>query len=241
MKTGMQKSDPSADTGRNFTRQPATNDEQHVFIVDDDENMRTSVRGLLETEGFGVSSYGSGKQFLADTCPKTGCLITDIRMPDMNGLDLQQEIIARGIDIPVIIITGHSDVPLAVRAMRAGAIDFIEKPFGDELILRSVERALEAGATARSQGAEAKAAQALLALLTPRERDVVDQLVKGRSNKIVAHELGISPRTVEVHRSNAMGKLNAVNLADMVRTVLEALSHPGTVALPSSYPPRQAD
>jgi len=140
----------------------------------------------------------------------------------MSGLDLQVEVTRRHIGLPVIIITGHGDVPLAVQAMKAGAIDFLEKPFDDDLMLASVRRAMEVGSQARSRSAESQAAKELLSSLTPRERSVLDKLVQGRSNKIVAHELGISPRTVEIHRAHIMTKMEASSLSDLVRLVLAA-------------------
>jgi two-component system response regulator FixJ len=197
------------------------NDDQ-VFVVDDDADIRDSMRMLLEVAGFKVRSYTSAKHFLVDDHPKQGCLIADIRMPDMSGLELQEEVVRRHIDLPVIIITGHGDVPLAVQAMKAGAVDFLEKPFNDDLMLASIRRALEIGSRARSRTAESKAAQDLLSALTPRERGVLDKLVQGRSNKLVAHELGISPRTVEIHRAHIMSKMEASSLSDLVRLVLAA-------------------
>ena len=149
-------------------------------------------------------------------------------MPDMSGLELQEELVARQIDLPVIIITGHGEVPLAVRAMKAGAIDFIEKPFDESQILDSLKRALEAGSRSRSRTAEIKAARKMLELLTPRELAVLDKLVKGRSNKVAAFELGISPRTIEIHRAHVMDKLKAANLSDLVRTALAAAQDPAT-------------
>jgi two-component system response regulator FixJ len=196
--------------------------DEHVFVVDDDADIRDSMRLLLEVAGFKVRNFISAKQFLADDSPKHGCMIADIRMPDMSGLELQEEVTRRHIDLPVIIMTGHGDVPLAVRAMKAGAIDFLEKPFDDEKMLASVRRALEIGSKARSRKAEAMAAKNLLASLTPRERGVLDKLVQGRSNKVVAYELGISPRTVEIHRAHIMGKMDASSLSDLVRVVLAA-------------------
>jgi two-component system response regulator FixJ len=196
--------------------------DEHVFIVDDDADIRDSLQLLLEVAGFRVRNFTSAKLFLADDSAKHGCLIADIRMPDMSGLELQEEVARRHLDLPVIIMTGHGDVPLAVRAMKAGAIDFLEKPFDEEKMLTSVRRALEIGSKARSRAAEAKAAQTLLASLTPRERGVLDKLVQGRSNKVVAYELGISPRTVEIHRAHIMGKMEASSLSDLVRVVLAA-------------------
>jgi two-component system response regulator FixJ len=196
--------------------------DQHVFVVDDDPGIRDSMHLLLEVAGFKVCNFGSARQFLADDRPKHGCLIADIRMPDMSGLDLQEEVIRRHMELPVIIMTGHGDVPLAVRAMKAGAIDFLEKPFNDETLLASVRRALDVGSQARSRSAETKAAKETLALLTPREHGVLEKLVKGRSNKVAAYELGISPRTVEIHRAHIMDKMDASSLSDLVRVVLAA-------------------
>ena len=201
--------------------------DDHVFVVDDDADIRDSMRLLLEVAGFKVRSYNSAKHFLADDYPKHGCLIADIRMPDMSGLELQVEVTRRHIDLPVIIMTGHGDVPLAVQAMKAGAIDFIEKPFDDDMMLASVKRAMEVGSRARERTAESRAAKDLLSSLTPRERGVLDKLVQGRSNKVVAHELGISPRTVEIHRAHIMSKMEASSLSDLVRLVLAA--EPGSV------------
>jgi two-component system response regulator FixJ len=196
--------------------------EDFVFVVDDDADIRDSMRMLLEVAGFKVRSFTSAKHFLADDYPKHGCLIADIRMPDMSGLELQEEVTRRNIDLPVIVITGHGDVPLAVQAMKAGAIDFLEKPFSEDMILTSVRRAMEIGSRARGRAAESRAAKDLLSGLTPRERGVLDRLVQGRSNKVVAHELGISPRTVEIHRAHIMSKMEASSLSDLVRLVLAA-------------------
>jgi len=196
--------------------------DEYVFVVDDDADIRDSMKLLLEVAGFRVRSFTSARHFLADREPKLGCLIADVRMPDMSGLELQVEVSRRHIGLPVIIITGHGDVPLAVQAMKAGAIDFLEKPFDDDLMLASVKRAMEIGSQARSRSADAKLAKDLLSALTPRERSVLDRLVQGRPNKIVAHELGISPRTVEIHRAHIMTKMEASSLSDLVRLVLAA-------------------
>lgn len=196
--------------------------EQKVFVVDDDPHVCDSIRLLLEAAGLKARSYDSAQAFLKDEAPKRGCLLADIRMPDMSGLELQEEIVRRDIGLPVIIITGHGDVPLAVRAMKAGAVDFIEKPFDDERMLSSITRAMEIGSKTHSHSAEVKVARKLLGDLTPREREVLDKLVKGRSNKVAAYELGISPRTIEIHRARIMEKLKAVNLSDLVRTVISA-------------------
>jgi two-component system response regulator FixJ len=196
--------------------------EDVIFVIDDDPSVRDSLRALLESAGYKIKDYASANAFLADRPPHSGCLISDVRMPEMDGLELQEEVSRRGIAIPVIIMTGQGDVPLAVRAMKAGALDFLEKPFDDEALLGSVKRALELGRQKQDQLAEARAAQDLLALLTPRERHVLDQLVAGRSNKVAAYELGISPRTIEIHRARIMDKMNARSLSDLVRTALAA-------------------
>jgi len=196
--------------------------EDTICVIDDDSSVRDSLRALLESAGHTVKGYASANAFLADRPPRSGCLISDIRMPEMDGLELQEEVARRGIAIPVIIMTGHGDVPLAVRAMKAGALDFLEKPFEDEAMLSSVRRALELGKQKHDQLTEARTAQDLLALLTPRERHVLDQLVAGRSNKVAAYELGISPRTIEIHRARIMDKMNARSLSDLVRTALAA-------------------
>jgi two-component system response regulator FixJ len=196
--------------------------EQTVFIVDDDAAIRDSLRMMLEMSGYTVRDFASAQSFLSDGDLQGGCLIVDVRMPGMGGLELQEELARRKATIPVIVITGHGDVPLAVRAMRAGAMDFVEKPFDEERMLQSVADALAAGQRAQSRAAEAQEARDLLNQLTPREREILDQLVKGHANKVVAHQLGISPRTVEIHRASIMEKLQARNLSNVVRTALAA-------------------
>lgn len=196
--------------------------EQRIFIVDDDAAVRDSLRMLLESAGYAVGVYETARSFLSDADMDQGCLIVDIRMPGMTGLELQEELIRRNTPLPVIVITGHGDVPLAVRAMTAGAVDFIEKPFDGGRMLDSIARALRIADQQRSRTEETQTARDLLSLLTPREREVFDQLVKGHPNKIVAHELAISPRTVEIHRAKVMDKLLARNLSDLVRTALAA-------------------
>jgi len=194
-----------------------------VLIVDDDADVRDSLRALLESAGFEVRDYDCARSVLADTRLGEGvCLIADIRMPDMDGLALQEELVNRRIGLPVIIVTGHGDVPLAVRAMKAGAVDFIEKPFDDELLLQSIGRARERGKENRGQASLAQRAAALIALLTDRERQVLERLVMGQPNKVIAYELDISPRTVEIHRAHVMEKLEAKSLSDVVRLALAA-------------------
>jgi two-component system response regulator FixJ len=200
-----------------------------IFIVDDDPDVLDSLKSLLESAKYSVRDFNSAKQLLADAAlEQASCVIADIRMPDMDGLALQEEIVGRKIGLPVIIVTGHGDVPLAVRAMKAGALDFIEKPFDDEQMLDSVGRAVVQRATARDQASLVKHAASKIAKLTPREKEVLDHLVAGRPNKIIAFELDISPRTVEIHRSHLMDKMDARSLSDLVRMALAVDAIPGT-------------
>ena len=194
-----------------------------VFIVDDDDALRDSLRALLESAHLRVEDFNSAAKFLNAYAPaRGGCLLADVRMPDMDGLALLGEIARRQLSVPVIIMTGHGDIPLAVRAMRAGAVDFIEKPFDDERLLASLRQALEVARQAHGQASASQAAQERVAGLTPRERDVLDLLVAGHPNKVVAFKLDISPRTVEVHRGRLMEKMQAKSLSDLVRTALTA-------------------
>jgi two-component system response regulator FixJ len=192
-----------------------------VHIVDDDEVVRQSLAFLLSTAGIPVRVYDSATSFLhALPSLQEGCLITDVRMPDLTGIELLHRLKAKSIKLPVIVITGHGDIPLAVEAMKSGAIDFIEKPFAEEAILRAV-RAAEMRATkqgSRSQDEAALAAR--LASLSERERQVLDGLVAGNANKTIAYDLGISPRTVEVYRANVMTKMQAKNLSELIRMTL---------------------
>ena len=195
--------------------------ETTVFIVDDDEDLRSSLVDLVETADLKAEAYGSAKEFL-DVCETRceGCLVVDIHMPGMDGLELQGRLKADGIGIPVIVITGRGDVPKAVKALKAGAVDFIEKPFGGELVLSSIRRALEIGKRSRAKGELAADAAHRIAQLTPREREVLDHLVVGHSNKTIAAKLAISPRTVEVHRARVMEKMHARSLSHLVRMAL---------------------
>jgi two-component system response regulator FixJ len=193
-----------------------------VFIVDDDADVRDSLRALLESANYKVNDYGSAKAFLAEPVKSGGCVIVDIRMPDMDGLELQEELVKLEAGIPVIVVTGHGDVPLAVRAMKAGATDFIEKPYDDELLLQSVRRAMAASTTKRASVVADPAIVELLASLTPREREVLEHLIAGRPNKVIAFELGISPRTVEIHRAHLTEKMKVRSLPELVRVALAA-------------------
>lgn len=194
-----------------------------VFIVDDDEAIRESLRALVETEGYSVQAFDSAHGFLGGfTSPKVGCLVVDVRMPGMGGLELQAELIARGASLPVIMVTGHGDIPLAVQAMKAGAVDFIEKPYNDHQLLDTIGRALDMARNRHSENSVAQEAKERVASLTPREAQVLAHLIAGRANKVTAYELGISPRTVEIHRAHVMEKMQARSLSDLVRMALEA-------------------
>jgi two-component system response regulator FixJ len=207
------------------------NAERQVFIVDDDARVRESLGLLLQSAGLEVQGFASAEDFLGAYSPGNGCLIVDISMPSMSGLELQQEIVRAGLSFPVIVITGHGDVQLAVKAMKAGAVDFIEKPFDGETLLAGVERALTIGRQLRDRAEEMRAARKALAALTARERDVLERLVRGRPNKVVAYELGISPRTVEIHRARIMSKLRAKSLSDLVRLTIAADESKNTATL----------
>ncbi len=191
-----------------------------IFIVDDNDAVRDSLRMVLQSAGHAVVTFRSASFFLSDSDMQGGCLIVDIRMPGMSGLELQDELARRKVDLPIIVMTGHGDVPLAVRAMQAGAVDFIEKPFDDQRMLDSVALALQVGQRTQSRAAEVKAARDLISTLTTREREVMNEVVKGGPNKAVAFTLGISPRTVEIHRARVMEKLQARNVSELVRISL---------------------
>lgn len=200
-------------------RQAAT-----IFIVDDDDAIRDSLQLLLEAAGFRhIRAYDSSRRFLEAATPQPGdCLLLDIRMPDMDGLELQAELNRRGTRLAVIIMTGHADVPIAVRAMKAGAADFIEKPFSEALLLDAVRRALAHSVELSRQTEEAGETLRRLSTLTARERDVLEGMVAGRPNKVIAYDLGISPRTVEIHRARVMDKMQARSLSGLVRMALAA-------------------
>jgi two-component system response regulator FixJ len=191
-----------------------------VHIVDDDDAVRQSLAFLLSSAGLPVRLYESASAFLAGlSAPQSGCLITDIRMPGMTGIDLLKALREKSLSMPAIVITGHGDVPLAVEAMKAGAVDFIEKPFDEEAILNAVKRALEQGADENGDGI---VVAARLATLSERERQVLEGLVGGHPNKTIARGLGISPRTVEVYRANLMAKMQAKSLSDLIRMAILA-------------------
>jgi len=194
-----------------------------VYIVDDDEAVRDSLQILLDTVGYETRTFSCGPNFL-DACDASfkGCVLLDVRMPQMSGLEVQERLRTVCPDLPVIIITGHGDIAMAVGAMKAGALDFVEKPFHEETLLASIENALKQAEQADRQNAQSAEAQRSFERLTPRERDVLEQLVIGRPNKVIAYELGCSPRTVEIHRARIMEKTGAQSLSHLVRLSLAA-------------------
>ena len=194
-----------------------------VYIIDDDDAVRDSLSLQLEATGYEVASFPSAVGFLeiAGTL-QPGCVISDVQMPDMDGMELQQRLSDMKLDFPVVIVTGHADVALAVRAMKAGAVDFIEKPFEERAILDSVRHAQTRFAAQRATAQAGATAREKLATLTPREREVFDEMVRGKQNKVIAYDLDISPRTVEVHRARVLEKLEARSLSELVRLALAA-------------------
>jgi len=194
-----------------------------VFVVDDDQAMRTSLQWLIESTGMQVKTFESADAFLSNFFPeRAGCLLLDVRMPGMSGLVLQSYLAREGYQLPVIIITGHGDVGMAVKAMRAGAMDFIEKPFHDEDLLRSIQRALEYDQRQRLSRAARADILARVADLTPREHEVMGMVTDGKANREIAVALGVTPKTVEAHRARVMEKMRAESLAELVRMVLIA-------------------
>ena len=192
--------------------------EPTVFVVDDDPAMRESLRWLLQSVGLAVETHAGAAAFLSSYDPsRSGCLVLDMRMPGMSGLNLQDELIARRITLPIIIITGYAEVPTAVRALKRGAVDFIEKPFSDELLLDRIRQAIETDRQTRDAEAQRAEVTVRFAQLTPREREVMELVIAGKANKVIAAELGLSPKTVEVHRANVMRKMAVDSVAELVR------------------------
>jgi len=193
-----------------------------VHVIDDDDAMRDSMSFLLEARGFAPQAYASADAFLDSVAQaQAGYIVTDVRMPGLSGLELLRELKSRGVSWPVIVMTGHGDIGLAVQAMKAGAIDFIEKPFSDEALLNALSAAQDKPG-AETREADADAAQRLLASLSPRERDVLQGVVAGKANKVIAHDLSISPRTVEIYRANLMTKTGARHLSELMRIAMAA-------------------
>jgi len=195
--------------------------EPTVFVVDDDPAVRDALRLLIRSVQLEVEVFASAHDFLrAIDGERAGCLVLDIRMPGMSGLELQERLAEEGVGLPVIMITGHGDVPMAVRALKTGAFDFIEKPFNDQVLLDCVKRALELDAKRRQEQYSRAQLRHKLAQLTPRERQVLDMVVQGKSNKVMAAELGVSQKTIEAHRAKVMEKTQARSLSELMRMIL---------------------
>ena len=194
-----------------------------VYIVDDDEAVRGSLRMLMRSVGLQAQALGSAREFLdAYDRRQSGCLVLDVRMPGMSGMELQQQLNQRGATIPVIFISGHGDVPMAVEAMQHGAFDFLQKPFRDQELLDRVQRALARDAQSRASLAAGAQIRERIESLTPRELQVMQLVTQGKANKVVGATLGVSQRTVEIHRAHVMEKMHARSLAELVRMVLDA-------------------
>ena len=199
------------------------NMEPVVFFVDDDDAICQSLRLLIEDIGLVVRTCNSAQQFLSEYDPdQAGCLVLDVRMAGMSGLELQSRLRELGMTIPTIIITGHGDVPMAVEAMKAGALDFIEKPFRDQVLLDSIQRAIESDRRTREARKQSAEFESRVGCLTERERQIMDLLMLGKANKVIAYELGISQKTVDFHRSNVLTKLGVGSVVDLVRVAHRA-------------------
>lgn len=197
-------------------------DNQTVFIVDDDEAIRDSLNLLITSVSLNVETFNTAQSFLEVYDPdRPGCLILDVRMPGMSGLELQQTLNSMHAILPVIIMTGHGDVPMAVQAMKEGAMEFIQKPFRNQDLLDCINRALELDASNRILLGEKHKIAARMELLTPREKQVMEMVIEGKANKVIAFDLGVSQRTVEIHRANVMDKMQAKSLAHLVRMVMQ--------------------
>lgn len=194
-----------------------------VYVVDDDPSVRVAMERLLKSVGLTVKTFASAQEFLDQATPEwSGCLIVDLRMPGMGGLDLQDQLSARQVSLPVIFLTGYGTVPASVRAMKAGAVDFLEKPVDDQTLLDAVHKALERDRGARRNQAEMQALHQRLAALTPREYEVLTFIISGRLNKQAAAELGTTEKTIKVHRARIMEKLQCASLAELVRLAEKA-------------------
>ena len=204
-----------------MTQRPAT-----VFIVDDDDAVRSSLRLLLKSVGLQATAFPSARDYLAAWDPdQPGCLVLDVRMPGMSGLELQEELNRRGAIVPVIFITGHGDIPMAVEAMQHGAFDFLQKPFRDQDLIDRIQKATERDAANRAQLREKEQIRIRYESLTPREREVLTLVTAGKANKVMAGDLGVSQRTVEIHRARVMEKMHAASLAQLVRMVMDLQQH----------------
>ncbi len=199
--------------------------EPTVFVVDDDQEVRESIRWLIESVDLAVETFGSGQEFLDAYDPnKRGCVVLDVRMPQISGLELQKKHVARGLNIPVIIVSAYGSVPVAVEAMKAGAVDFIEKPFSDQALLDRIHQAIAKDRGVRRRKAKRAAVAARIEVLTSREREVMDLVVVGRATKRIAIDLGISPKTVEAHRARIMQKMAADSVAELVQMAVAVRS-----------------
>ncbi len=197
-------------------------DDALVFIVDDDEAVRQSTAWLIESIGLKVQTFISADEFLENYNNESGCIVMDVRMPGMSGLEAQEELKERDINLPLIFITGHGDVPMAVRALKRGAFDFIEKPFNDQLLLDAVQRGLKQNSEARESLIQNESIDRRIASLTPREHEVMLRVTEGKPNKVIAHELNVSIKTVEVHRARMMEKMEASSVAELVKVTIQA-------------------
>jgi len=196
-----------------------------VFVVDDDEQVRDAMKLLMNSVGLQVETFASGEEYLEQFDPaRPGCLLLDVRMQGISGLDVQERLVLEQVQPPIIIITGHGDVPMAVRAVKAGAVDFIEKPFNEQVLLDSVHRAIELDGEHRGRALQLADISEHLQRLTPREREILDLVVAGKRNKEIARELGISQSTVEAHRAKVMEKMQAESLSDLMRMMLSLQS-----------------
>jgi two-component system response regulator FixJ len=194
-----------------------------VHIVDDEDSIRRSVSFMLKTSGYAVETWTSGEAFLKEVKnAERGCILLDVRMPEIDGLQVQRTLAERGVTMPIVIMTGHGDVSIAIQAMKAGAVDFLEKPFEKSALIGAIEESFERIAKAADASTRAVDAGKILAALTPRERDVLEGLAKGLPNKTIGYDLDISPRTVEVHRANLMAKLEVRSLSDALRIAFAA-------------------
>jgi FixJ family two-component response regulator len=203
-----------------MTQKPPGNPK--VMVVDDDSGVRNAMRILLKSVGLESVLYASAQDFLAAYQPsQSGCLLLDIRMPGMSGLELQQQLNLRGAVIPVIFMTGHGDVPMAVEAMQHGAFDFLQKPFRDQDLLDRIQKAIAKDAQSRASLGEHERIRARLETLTAREREVLDLMIQGKQNKAIAQDLDVSPRTIEIHRARVMEKMEAQSVAELVRMMLD--------------------
>lgn len=195
-----------------------------VHVIDDDAAMRDSLGFLLQVNRIPYRVFESAAAFLEALPEDGGCVLTDVRMPEMNGIEMVRRLKAQGYRAPVIVMTGHADVPLAIEAMKAGVVDFIEKPFDEDLLLSAIRAALEQGRARSEQDAALAETRRRIAALSPRESEVLDCLVDGKANKVIAYDLGISPRTVEIYRANLMTKMQARSLSELVRMALSVRS-----------------